>query len=244
MAAPRVEIRAVFFDLGGTLIDYQDYLAWSEVARGLSLGFGPEELAHAFEEVEQETDREEPIAQDRLTQGEFWRRTLARASGVEVSAETAERFLRSLARLEVPSRLYSDVRRCLDELREERRILGVISNSRSERAVREILERARILRYFSSVTSSGSENVAKPSVEIFRRALEKERVRAEHAFYVGNLAFTDAEAARRAGMRSVWLNRKGTAFNFDPPEVTSLLEVPNWIRRLEGRPERYPTRRA
>lgn len=236
---PPAVIRAVFFDLGGTLIDQRDYLHWSEVAAGCGLAFDADALGHAFEEVERETDTEEAVG---LT--EFWRRTLERASQASVSRETAERFVAALPPSEVPTRLFSDARRCLDELQDEGKRLGIISNSRSEASVRELLRKVRVDHYFSYVTSSGTEGVAKPSKEIFDRALTKARVAAHESFYVGNLAFTDAEAARRAGLFSVWLNRSGTAFNFDPPEVTTLLEVPNWVRRLEGRPELVPRRRA
>ncbi|MGI0068384.1 MAG: HAD family hydrolase, partial [Thermoplasmata archaeon] len=97
---------------------------------------------------------------------------------------------------------------------------------------------------FTTVTSSGTEGVRKPDPEIFRRALARAHVEAGESFYVGNLAHTDAEAARAAGLGSVWLHRYGTGFNLDPPEITSLLEVPNWVRRLEGTVERYPTRRT
>ncbi len=237
--ASPVRLRAVFFDLGGTLIDERDYLAWSDLARRLYFDFDADELAHAFDEVEVETDTDQPVGA-----AEFWQRTLARASGRDVSATTAEKFLHELRRSERPVRVFSDVRRCLDELQVEGRTLGVISNSSSEASARRLLDRGGILPYFQTVTSSGSEGVAKPSPEMFARALLRAKVPASEAFYVGNLAFTDAIAARRAGIRSVWLHRRGTAFNVDPPEVTSLLEVPSWVRRLEGREGLYPRRRA
>ncbi len=174
---------------------------------------------------------------------EFWRRTLARAAEREVSLSTAQRFVDDVARRETPAHLFSDVRRCLDDLASEHRTLGVISNSRSEASVRRLLDRAGIVDRFATVTSSGTEGVRKPDPEIFRRALARAHARAEESFYVGNLEWTDARAARGAGVASVWLNREGVGYTLDPPEVNSLLEVPNWVRRLEGSPEKYPARR-
>jgi len=237
--AALAQIRGVFFDLGGTLIDDHDFLPWSEIARRFYLDFDADDLAHAYEEVERETDTEPPV-----TRVEFWCRTLARASGRDVSATTAEKFIAAVPPSSVPARVYSDVRRCLNELQEDGKLLGVISNASSEASARSLLDRGGILPYFSTVVSSGTEGVSKPSPDLFHRALERARISPSESFYVGNLAFTDAAAARRAGMHSVWLHRGGVAFNWDPPEVTSLLEVPNWVRRLEGRPERYPRRRA
>jgi putative hydrolase of the HAD superfamily len=99
--------------------------------------------------------------------------------------------------------------------------------------VRQILARGGIEEFFPTVISSGTEGVAKPDPEIFRRALARHQVTAGETFYVGNLAFTDAQASSAAGLHSVWLNRAGTGFGEDPPEITSLLEVPLCIRRLE-----------
>jgi putative hydrolase of the HAD superfamily len=221
-------IRAVLFDLGGTLVDYHDYAHWTELARRCLVDAEEEALAHAFLEVERETDTPKKVP---FT--EFWQQVLSRASGREVALPVAERFL-ALSR-EEPGffRLYSDTRRCLDELRAEGRRLAVVSNSSSEAHVRRILHETGILPYFERVVSSGTEGVEKPHPEIFHRALRRMELEPPHAMYVGNLAFTDAQAAAAAGLRSVWLNRAGTGLDDGPPEVTSLLEVPLWVRRLE-----------
>jgi putative hydrolase of the HAD superfamily len=223
------KIRAVLFDLGGTLVDYHDYAHWTELAHRCLVGVEEERLAHAFHDVERETD-----TRDRVSYTEFWRLVLSRASDREVPAATAQRFL-ALTR-EEPGffRLYSDSRRCLDALRSEGRRLAVVSNSSSEAHVRGILHSTGILPFFERVVSSGTEGVEKPDPEIFHRALRRMELTPSDALYVGNLAFTDARAAEAAGLHSVWLNRAGTGLGDDPPEITSLLEVPLTVRRLEA----------
>ena len=117
------------------------------------------------------------------------------------------------------------MRRCLERLKRDGRALGVVSNSWSEAGVRETLQKARILGYFSVIVSSGTEGISKPDPEIFRRAVSRIGVRADEAFYVGDLPYTDAKAAASAGLRSVWLNRDGDGFGEDPPEITSSLRA-------------------
>ncbi|EQD53196.1 Haloacid dehalogenase-like hydrolase domain protein, partial [mine drainage metagenome] len=189
MEVDRRSIRAVLFDLGGTLIDERDYAGWTELARHLYIEFDPEDLAHAFAEVERETDTPE-----RITQVEFWRRTLERASGREVSIPVAEKFVREWgAKLEGsarPLRLFSDARRCLELLAAEHREMGVVSNSRSEESVRAILTNAGIVHHFACIVSSGTERVAKPSPELFHRAVSRMGVRPDQSLYVGDLAYT------------------------------------------------------
>ena len=231
-------IRAVLFDLGGTLVDERDLAGWSELARLIYLDLTPEDIGHAYAEVEAELDAGPFDVDPERGVVEYWRRLLSTASGGEVTPEAARRFVdarraRERAR---PLPVYSDVRRCLDQLAGEHRQLAVVSNSTSEARVRQILDQAGILRYFERVVSSGTEGVHKPDPEIFRRAVARLKVRVDESLYVGNLPRTDAIGARNAGLHSVWLHRDGTGLGSDPPEITSLLEVPLVVRQLETAP--------
>jgi FMN phosphatase YigB (HAD superfamily) len=219
----------VLFDLGGTLVDYHDYAHWSDLAQRCFVETDEERIAHAFHEVERATDR-----RDRVGYTEFWRRTLEMAADRPVDTLAAERFLALLRERPGFTRLYSDTRRCLEHLKSEHRRLAVVSNSSSEAHVRSILHANGILPFFERVVSSGTEGVEKPDPEIFHRTLGRMQLTGPDALYVGNLAFTDARAAREAGLHSVWLNRNGTGLGDDPPEITSLLEVPLCVRHIEA----------
>jgi len=229
-----VRVRAVLFDLGDTLVDGKDFDGWTELARRFYLDLDPDELRHAYFEVENDVDvRPHPEGRE-AGLVDFWRRTLSRAAGKELDDTLTRKFIAAVHETERPVRLYSDTRRCLDQLRSERRALGVVSNSTSEAAVRRILDRVGILDYFARILSSGTEGVEKPNPEIFRRAVERLAVKPDETVYVGNLAYTDAKAATAAGLHGVWLNREGFGYGEDPPEITSLLEVPLMVRRLEN----------
>ena len=230
-----VRFDAVLFDLGGTLVDERDYARWAAGAAAAGLALDPDLVRHAYLEVEAEHDRS-PIGPygARATRVEFWRRVLARAAERDVDRATALRFVDlEDAGPEPTYTVYSDTRRCLDDLAEAGRRLAVVSNSRSEDAARRILRLTGIETYFAAVVSSGTEGIAKPNPAIFARALAQLGVDAARAFYVGNLEHTDALAARAAGLVSVWLNREGTGFSEGTPEVTSLLEVPVVLEELE-----------
>ena len=230
MSASGPRFRAVFLDLGGTLLDERDYPAWVEIGAALGLDVDEYHLAHAYLEVERETDTPRPPPHE-----ERWREVLTRASGARVDLATARRFYDELRAHPSPPRLYSDVRRSLVQLREDGRRLGIISNSRSESSVRELLQATDLIAFFEVVVSSGSEGVEKPDPEIFRRAAGKLDLPVASCFHVGDLAYRDAKAAQAAGFGSVWLNREGTGFGEDPPEITSLTELPFHLLSLEGR---------
>ena len=233
MSARRVRVRAVLFDLGGTLVDECDYAGWTEHARRLYLDFDPDDLRHAYQEIQTEMDAEPPVRDREARIFEFWRRALGRAAQKAVTDSTVAKFVRLERSAHRTQQLYSDARRCLDQLRHEGRLLGVVSNSTSEARVRQILDQVGVLDFFGRIVSSGTEGIEKPDPEIFRRAVSRMAVEPGDALYVGDLANTDAKAAQAAGLVGVWLNREGFGYGEDPPEITSLLEVPLCVQRLE-----------
>ncbi|MGA8664198.1 MAG: HAD family hydrolase [Thermoplasmata archaeon] len=227
------KIRAVLFDVGGTLVDERDFSGWADLARRLFLELDIDNLAHAYTEVVAEFDAHPPDGSQEARLARFWTHVLSRAAERELEPGVGLKFLRLRSPDERPIRLYSDVRRCLDTLVKEHRRLGIVSNSSSEASLRRLLDRVGVLSYFERIVSSGSEGVAKPDAAIFRRATERLKVDPAETLYVGDLPWTDTRGALAAGLHSVWLNRDGTGLGMDPPEITSLLEVPLCVRQIE-----------
>lgn len=233
MSDVRPRVRAVLFDVGGTLVYEPDFAGWAEQAHASHLDIDSDELAHAYVEVLAEVDREPRRGDREAGAVDFWRRTLSRAAQKYVSESAASSFVAAGKERSDPFRLYSDTRPCLDQLRRDHRPLGVISNSDSEVRVRQVLDQGGILDYFDQIVSSGSEGVEKPDAEIFLRAVRRMGVKPAEALYVGNKADTDAKAAQAAGLYGVWVNREGLSPGEDPSEIRSLLEVPLCVRRIE-----------
>ncbi len=223
----------MLFDLGGTLVDESDFGGLAELAKRLYLDLDADEIAHVYREVELEHDERPPPGDREQRQVEFWRAVLSGASGQPVGREGAERFRLWLTQESAPVRLYSDARRCLDALDAQGRALAVVSNSTSEARLRQLLDQVGILRYFARIVSSGTEGVAKPDPEIFRRTVERLKIAPGEALHVGNLLHTDARAASAAGLHALWLHRYGTGYGPEPMEITSLLEVAPWVHRYE-----------
>jgi putative hydrolase of the HAD superfamily len=224
-----VAISGVLFDLGGTLLDTADPIGWAAVAEGLGLEVDPEHIGHAFREVTAALDAGDPSIPP---EPGYWGAILQRASGRPVDAATGARFLEAWRATSFEPPLFSDARYCLTRLQEEGLALGVLSNSDSEARVRGHLTRTGILRFFSAVVSSGTEGVRKPDPRLFRIGAERLARRPEEIVYVGDLANGDARAASSAGLNGVWLNRFGWGFGDDPPEITSLGELPGFVRRV------------
>jgi HAD superfamily hydrolase (TIGR01509 family) len=223
------KIHAVLFDLGGTLVDMRDFLALEEFANQAGIAVDADTLAHWTSEMRDENDRQG----ETWTLEEFWRKVVEGAAGKPVPAGQFAAFYRSASSHEFPAHLYSDARMCLDELKDQHLKLGVVTNHVSEQSARELLASNGVLGYFETVVASGTERVAKPDPRIFRRGVERLRVKPEETLYVGDKPNTDVRAAEKAGLHGLWLHRDGTGYGEDPPEITSLAEVPIWITQFE-----------
>ena len=90
----------------------------------------------------------------------------------------------------------------------------MLSNSiYSSKAIAELLNRFGIGKYFSDVWASSDYGVVKPSKEFFDMAVKKildenPKESIESLIYVGDTYESDVCGADRAGIKSVWINRK------------------------------------
>jgi putative hydrolase of the HAD superfamily len=142
----------------------------------------------------------------------------------DLSDATADAlFATVLAAYEAAWSLFPDVLACLDSLAGHR--LGVLTNGDSEQQ-RKKLSCTGIADRFSFVLASGDCGLAKPDRGIFVRACYALNVEPGSVTYVGDSYETDAVAARRAGLRGVWLDRKGcAAVAHAGPIIRSLSEL-------------------
>ena len=123
--------------------------------------------------------------------------------------------------------LFADVVPCLDALGEHQ--LGIVSNGSAQQQ-RHKLSRLGILDRFACVVVSEDCGWAKPDPRIFARACEFGNAHPPNVVHVGDRRDTDALGAARAGLRAVWLDRRGENYAEElSPEfvrLTTLAELP------------------
>jgi HAD superfamily hydrolase (TIGR01509 family) len=86
--------------------------------------------------------------------------------------------------------------------------LGIVSNFAIPECVNKLLERHGLSGFFDVVVVSGAVNKRKPSMEIFKHALEMLGVRAEEAVFVGDTVDADVQGPKAAGMRTIYIERR------------------------------------
>ena len=97
--------------------------------------------------------------------------------------------------------LYPDVLPALEKLRVSFRLVAVTNGNAR-------LERIGIEHLFDDFVSARTAGAAKPHPRIFAAAIEAGGAAADHTLHVGDSPTHDVDGARRAGMRTAWVNRK------------------------------------
>jgi len=106
--------------------------------------------------------------------------------------------------------------------------VGVVSNA--EGRVEEDLAGAGYEGLFETVIDSHVVGVEKPDPAIFRLALERMNGDAATAVFVGDVPTVDVVGARNAGLTPVLIDRHQSYPDWDVPRLSSISEVPGWLR--------------
>ncbi|TXK83748.1 HAD family hydrolase [Paenibacillus sp. N3.4] len=126
---------------------------------------------------------------------------------VELSDEEADmKFEIYLACYQNNWKSFEDVIPCLNEIQGGQ--LGIISNGDYKQQI-EKLEKMGIRQFFSFIITSSEVGYAKPDVRIFEKARSIAGQNLRECFYVGDRLEVDAMGSSNAGMKAIWLNRKG-----------------------------------
>ncbi len=206
-------LQAVSFDLDDTLWDIAPVISRAEHAmyRFLERKYPQVTQRHSLESMR---DIRARIALDRpgMRHDFTWLRLEAlrmhaiEAGYPESMAEDAfEVFF--AARNDV--QLHEDVVPALDWLRSRRLRLFVITNGNAD------LERIGIAEYFEQVVHARVAGALKPDLAIFRGLLAAAGLDPPAIAHIGDDPHADMRGARAAGMRTVWLNRRGVPWPAD-----------------------------
>lgn len=118
----------------------------------------------------------------------------------------------------------------LNELKEQGYLLGIITNGRTQFQARAI-DGLGIRDYFDAILISEVEQVRKPQVEIFQRAMNRLGVSALSSVFVGDRPEADIVGAKGAMMKTIWKRnlswteaKEADAIALELNEIPSILE--------------------
>jgi putative hydrolase of the HAD superfamily len=122
----------------------------------------------------------------------------------------------------------------LNELKQHGYLLGIITNGRGLFQARAI-EGLGIRDYFDTILISEVEQVRKPQVEIFQRAMERLGVLALDSIFVGDHPKADIAGAKGAMMKTIWKrNSSWTEAKGADAIIDELNEIPSILERFNS----------
>ena len=122
----------------------------------------------------------------------------------------------------------------LNELKEQGYLLGIITNGRSQFQARAI-DGLGIRDYFDTILISEVEQVRKPQLEIFQRAMNRLGVSALSSVFVGDHPEADIVGAKGAMMKTIWKrNLSWTEAKEADEIVDELNEIPSILEKFNS----------
>lgn len=212
-----MDIRALLFDVNGTLVDIETDEGLEEIYRAIAhfltyqgISLRRWEVRDLFFELMQQQSQlsAEPHAEwDAVV---LWRELLEgkatdyTRSLPEGKLEQLPLFLaelhRGIARKRL--RLYPKVQEVLDQLRPHYR-MAIVTDAQSAYAIPE-LHAVGLLSYFNSVIVSGDYGYRKPDARLFQKALDALEVQPTQALYIGNDMYRDIFGAQQLGLKAIF----------------------------------------
>lgn len=115
--------------------------------------------------------------------------------------------------------------------------MGLVSNAGDDKDVLQLVERFHLEPYFDFVLTSAACSYRKPHPRIFELALSYWNLPAQDAAMVGDTLEADILGAQNVGLYSIWITRRARHVEEKPriqPEarVVTLSEVPHVLSRI------------
>jgi len=138
--------------------------------------------------------------------------------------------------------LEDDALSTLRVLRETDYRLALLSNAANDADVRALLEKRALAPYFQFVLTSAACGYRKPHPCLFKRALDAFRILPEEAAMIGDTLEADILGANRLGIFSIWITRRADTRAGIPPDSTpdaviaSLSDLPPLLDSLAASP--------
>ena len=207
--------KAVFFDVGGTLLRVHPSVGDVYATHARDFGFtgSADDLTREFRQEWANMGGLESLGKQKGVEVEraFWQELVRRVFDSHGGLADFDRYfdhIYDVFRSRDSWRVYEDVTESglLGQLKKNGVILGVVSNWDSR--LPEILKNMGLAPYFNFILASTVVGSAKPDPGIFNEALQRAGVPPEQACHIGDEPATDIQGARNAGIHAILIDRK------------------------------------
>jgi HAD superfamily hydrolase (TIGR01509 family) len=209
-----LQIKGIFFDLGGTLFSYSGGLGGRgirHVVGSLGIEAPPEEIGKAWWKASQSVGAEYG-AQSYFLHKDLFLDTLTaflKTFDLEPSAELSEQFhLRQRDEIVEKLPIRDECIDALSALKAQGLYLSIVSNIDDD-YLNPLVEKHALDKVLNDWTSSEEARSCKPDADIFHYSLKKSGLRLDEVLFVGDSLHHDVAGADGVGMRSARIVEPG-----------------------------------
>lgn len=224
-----MKLKAVLFDLGGTLIETPDI---SEILQKILEVKGIlrsiEEISKAIEAADKRMGGYKDLPSLREEFWIKWNTEILKTLGIQKDQKILSTWIFESWWDYAQARLYPEVRKVLQRLREMGLKLGVVTNGLKSDADK-LLPQVGLANAFDIVVVIDSVGKMKPDKDIFLHALKKLDIKPHEALFIGDRIEEDYNGAKNAGIKALLIDRENkTEENIDKIQsLEEILEIPD-----------------
>jgi len=200
-------VKAVLFDLGGTLINTAEiFEIWRRILEAHGIKRSLDEISLAHKETEKQLN---PKDYPRLSDDFYiiWNLHILKKLGIRKNVQLLARKISEEWWDYSDVRLYPDAEEALKQLKRMGLKTGLVTNA-FQSDIDQILPRVGLANFFDVAVGVDAVGKTKPDREIFLYALKKLGVAPQEALFVGDQIETDYEGARKAGLKALLIDRE------------------------------------
>ncbi len=242
MISKQLSIKAVFFDIYGTIADFFPPKEEIQInaAEKFNITLDKGKILDAYKLANNFLVKQNSIFPIRKMNDEQklnffseYEKIIIDNSGSNVDVGVAKNIWVEITKQKYDLKIFPDLIQCINDLRDMGLILGLISNINM--SGKKIAEKLGVSSYFNYVFTSEDLGYEKPNKMIFEKSLDIAKLTSSEVVFVGDQVESDILGAKNANILPILLDRYNNYENYSEViKISDLFQLQEIIKNLVG----------
>tara|TARA_A100001037_G_scaffold83738_1_gene75755 strand:- start:3949 stop:4683 length:735 start_codon:yes stop_codon:yes gene_type:complete len=242
LISKQLAIKAVFFDIYGTIADFfpPKEEIQINVAEKFNITLDKDKILDAYKLANNFLVKQNSIFPIRKMNDEQklnffseYEKIIIDNSGSNVDVGLAKNIWVEITKQKYDLKIFPDLIQCINDLRDMGLILGLISNINM--SGKKIAEKLGVSSYFNYVFTSEDLGYEKPNKMIFEKSLDIAKLTPSEVVFIGDQVESDILGAKNANILPILLDRYNNYENYSEViKINDLFQLQEIIKNLVG----------
>ncbi len=242
MISKQLSIKAVFFDIYGTIADFFPPKEEIQInaAEKFNITLDKDKIVDAYKLANNFLVKQNSIFpirkmndEEKLNFFSEYEKIIIDNSGSNVDVGVAKNIWIEITKQKYDLKIFPDLIQCINDLRDMGLILGLISNINM--SGKKIAEKLGVSSYFNYVFTSEDLGYEKPNKMIFEKSLDIAKLTPSEVVFIGDQVESDILGAKNANILPILLDRYNNYENYSEViKINDLFQLQEIIKNLVG----------